>query len=120
MECVWSILGYQTYPSPSPAVIEVKVHTERRRGDITYVGVNGDEERDGGMSQLQKYFARPASLEHLKCLDLFEQYTIRTSAPRGLAAVFERIEVAAGNNERNSNRRTVLYFCRRNECVYAR
>jgi len=66
------ILGYQTYPSPIPSVIIIKIKTENEMNKII---------QDGQVCDLLIYFYRPSSLQSLTYPALFKLYLYSIKLP---------------------------------------
>lgn len=118
MEAMWNILGFQSYPSPHPTVNEIKVKLpdDNRLSaaetvvDRTEVPTHNDEHV--ATSDIMKYFMRPRELEELKCLDLFEQYTIRNTQPRRPQITYFTVRSCVDGK--------TLYYVQRSTPSYAR
>ena len=72
MECYWRILGYETYPSPSPSVRIIKIVSEQNSIESISKGKTPD---------IIVYFRRPTVLQNLKYTELFNRYTWSYTKP---------------------------------------
>jgi hypothetical protein len=73
MDAFWRILGFHTYPKPSPSVKSIKV---KLPAQLTFLA-----------SELKKcdlllYFSRPPSLFHLKYTEFFNIYRVDVKLPK--------------------------------------
>jgi hypothetical protein len=67
MDAMWRILGYHTYPSPTPSVQTIKIKTESQVKQLLDEGKSCD---------MLAYIHRPAHLAHLKYNELFASYLV--------------------------------------------
>lgn len=65
MDAMWRVLGYRTYPSPTPKVRTIKAMLP---------DVSNNFRRKQKLSDLEIYFARPSELHHLKYVDFNKEF----------------------------------------------
>jgi hypothetical protein len=65
MDAMWRVLGYHTYPSPTPKVRTIKAMLPE---------VSSTFRRKQKLSDLEMYFARPSELHHFKYVDFNKEY----------------------------------------------
>lgn len=72
-DCMWRLLGYQTYPASNPQVMIVKLTSQKEMDDLY---------EKGQLCDLLVYFHRPPALENLKFTELFARFLRGPSPPK--------------------------------------
>jgi len=67
MDAMWRTLGYQTYPSPQPSVLTIKVMSPTASAFF---------QTKGKSNRLLQYFSRPSELFHLKYTEFHAAYIV--------------------------------------------
>jgi hypothetical protein len=73
MEAMWRVLGFKTYPAPTPAVYLIKVKLPCHDSSYT---------ENGMMTDMSLYFHRPEVARNLKYAEFHEMYICRTTISR--------------------------------------
>jgi hypothetical protein len=103
MDCMWRTYGFQTYMSPSPAVVVIRIKLPDTMEFIT-------EEQDQTCDMLI-YFLRPAELYDFTFVDLFREFVVtmkKPTKPIENVANMEWPPIRPGDTDRiNRTRRTL-------------
>ena len=75
MDGCWRFFGFQTYPSPYPKVLHIKLSSKESSG--YHLGTSGS------LTQIAIYFLRPEVLHGLKYTELYAKYIVYAQLPKG-------------------------------------
>ena len=74
MDGCWRFYGFQTYPSPYPKVLHIKLSTKEASG--YHLGTSGS------LTQIAIYFLRPEVLYGLKFTEVYAKYIVYSELPK--------------------------------------
>jgi hypothetical protein len=100
MDAMFRILGYKTYPAPSPTVHVINAVMP----DITGIALS-----EGKVNDLYIYFMRPEPLLHLTYQQFYEQYRRRTEPTHTLApvSVIKKVKFVIRNICSDTSKKTI-------------
>jgi len=110
MDAMWRVLGYQTYPSPTPTVCVIKVKLENDVKKLL---------NEGKVCDLLIYFKRPLPLKPLLYTEFFKIYKHGSKLPlkyhnnTNLLNV-EYFTITISELSRRNNQSTLYYIYKRN------
>ena len=103
MDGCWRFFGFQTYPSPYPKVLHIKLSTKETSG--YHLGTNGS------LTQIAIYFLRPEVLHGLTFTEVFARYIVYSTVSKRLLGTEDTLD--GYFQLKTSGLKSKVYLCKR-------